>query len=233
MPAWRAKACLSGRAGHRQDAGTVRARRPSTSSHAWTSLVILAILAAMILGMSHRHDRRNHSRHDVRRDHRHHRHDLPGHWHYPGDDPRQPSEMIDHQNHSRADHHDGAPGTIPMTIRPSFPRRSSETISEPARTSIRNQPDQGSQDRVAGVAVFVGVGGTGRAQTTRARVRGSTGRATRATPPTGREAIRATPTLPTTAFSAPEKSCHGHQKKISTPEHPACHYMGMEAKAII
>ena len=49
-----------------------------------------------------------------------------------------------------------------MTIRPSFPRRSSETISEPARTSIRNQPDQGSQDRVAGVAVFVGVGGTGR-----------------------------------------------------------------------
>ena len=39
------------------------------------------------------------------------------HWHYPGDDPRQPSEMIDHQNHSRADHHDGAPGTIPMTIR--------------------------------------------------------------------------------------------------------------------
>jgi hypothetical protein len=51
-----------------------------------------------------------------------------------------------------------------MTIRPSFPRRSSETISEPARTSIRNQPDQGSHDRVAGVAVFVGVGGTGRAR---------------------------------------------------------------------
>jgi hypothetical protein len=34
--------------------------------------------------------------------------------------------------------------------------------------------------------------------------------------------------LPTTAFSAPEKSCHGHQKKISTPGHPPCHYMGME-----
>ena len=77
MSAWRAKACLSGRAGHRQDAGTVRARRPSTSSHAWTILVILAILAAMILGMSHRHDRRNHSRDDLRRDLQHHRHSLP------------------------------------------------------------------------------------------------------------------------------------------------------------
>ena len=28
----------------------------------------------------------------------------------------------DHQNHSRADHHDGAPGTIPMTIRPIIPK---------------------------------------------------------------------------------------------------------------
>jgi hypothetical protein len=47
------------------------------------------------------------------------------HRHYSRDDPRQPSEMIhrhDHQNHSRADHHDGAPGTIPMTIRPIIPK---------------------------------------------------------------------------------------------------------------
>ena len=156
-----------------------RDRQGAASEHLLPRLTILttlvtltAMILSTILGMIHRHDRRNHSctmlgmitrtifwtfRTITTTTHRH----------YSRDDPRQPSKMIhrhDHQNHSRADHHDGAPGTIPMTIRPSFPRRSSETISEPARTSIRNQPDQGSHDRVAGVAVFVGVGGTGRAR---------------------------------------------------------------------
>ena len=98
MPAWRAKACLSGRVGHRQDAGTARERRPSTSSDAWTSLVILAILATMIisaiLGMNHRHDPWSHPRHDARRDHRHHRHDsTTAQRHYPGDDRRPPSAI--------------------------------------------------------------------------------------------------------------------------------------------
>jgi hypothetical protein len=160
-----------------------RDRQGTASEHlipCRTSLVILAILAAMILGMSHRHDRRNHSRHDVRRDHRHHRHDLPGHWHYPGDDPRQPSEMIDHQNHSRADHHDGAPGTIPMTIHASFPTSVMSMLRSSSESEAPAPHGQGRQ------------------------------RATRSTASSSRKAIM---TPPTTAFSAPEKSCHGHKKR--------------------
>jgi hypothetical protein len=167
------------------------------------------MILSTILGMIHRHDHQNHLL-DVPDDHHDDALALSRRRSAPA---FRDIHCHDHQNHSRADHHDGAPGTIPMTIRPSFPRRSSETISEPARTSIRNQPDHGSHDRVAGVAVFVGVGGTGRARAAGARVRGTRGWATRAARPISRTVIRATPTLPTTAFSAPKKFCRGTRKR--------------------
>jgi hypothetical protein len=114
----------------------------------------------------------------------------------------------DHQNHSGIASYDGAPAP---SLRRS-PSASRTIIPGPLHASFPNKPEHRA---ITGLSQ--------RGNWPSAGVRGSTGRAARATPPTGREAFPSVLTLQVVALSAPENPVTSAEK-TSSPRHPLCRY---------